>query len=260
MPVSIPDYLNFTGATAVVTGASSGIGKAIAESLARQGVNVALVARDEERLTAVIDGLATDRATNQRHLKIIADVASPETPIKVVQQTVDALGGLDVVVNNAAFLHRQSDATTPTPKETWDQVMDTNVRSYYLMAKAALPHLQKTKGAIVNLSSIWAMIGARKQVAYSISKASIVELTRSLALDFAEFGVRVNCVCPSTTRTPLLMRGRDSFDEAAVAKMHPLGRIGEPEDVAKAVMFLGSDASSWITGAALPVDGGYTIQ
>lgn len=260
MPSPIQDYLKFSGLTAVVTGASSGIGKATAESFARQGANVVLVARDNDRLSAVVEGLVTDRAEGQRHLKVVGDIASPETPSDVIEQTKKAFGAVDIVVNNAAFLHRQADATTATPKDTWDQVMDTNVRSYYLMAKAALPHLGEKKGAIVNVSSIWAMIGAKKQVAYSVSKAAIVELTRSLALDFADFGVRVNCVCPSTTRTPLLMRGRDSFDEAAVAKMHPLGRIGEPEDVANAVMFLASNASSWITGAALPVDGGYTIQ
>jgi NAD(P)-dependent dehydrogenase (short-subunit alcohol dehydrogenase family) len=251
--------LNLGEKTAIITGASSGIGRAIAMRFAQHGARLVLASRDRKKLEETKSAIA-DAGYSTDTLIVQDDLASPEAPRRIIDATTERYGSVDIVVNNAAIIYREPPGEDITSLDTWDSLMRLNVRSYYLLSKAAFPYLSATRGSIVNMSSIWAFLGAHRQVAYSISKAAVLELTRSLALDFAQAGVRVNCVCPSTTRTPLLLEGRGDFDEAAVAGMHPLGRIGEPDDVAKAVLFLASEAASWITGIALPVDGGYTIQ
>jgi NAD(P)-dependent dehydrogenase (short-subunit alcohol dehydrogenase family) len=252
--------LNLRSRTAIVTGASSGIGRSVALRFAQYGARLVLVGRDKGKLEetgAMISGLVREAT---EFLIVTDDLEDPESPRRIVDASLSQYDRLDILVNNAATIYREPPGEEFTPVAAWDAIMRVNVRSYYLLAKAAFPHLCKTRGSIVNMSSIWALVGARNQAAYSVSKAAIVELTRSLALDFAHAGVRVNCVCPSTTRTPLLLKSRDSFDEESAARSHPLGRIGEPDDVAKAILFLASEAASWVTGVALPVDGGYTIQ
>ena len=254
---TMKELLDFSGKCIVVTGASSGIGRACAIAFAQNGAKVSAVARSKDRLKSVIDEMSR---FGPGHVSIATDLAEEDSASTVVSQTVDGLGGIDVVVNCAASIHREQKDLDTTDKSTWDHLMRTNVRSYYLLSMKAFPHLALHSGNVVNISSIWAFRGAKKQVAYSVSKASILELTRSMALDFAESHVRVNCVCPATVNTPLLMKGRTEFDADAVAKLHPLGRIGEPVDIANSVLFLASPAASWITGVGLPVDGGYCAK
>jgi 3-oxoacyl-[acyl-carrier protein] reductase len=255
---SAPDFLGYAGIRAVVTGAGSGIGRAITIRLAEFGADVVLVGRNIESLQETIELAAHTGAACHA---VQGDLSVEFSVERLVEDAVQSLGGLDLLVNGAAKLHREPSDESVTDEETWGQVMQTNLRAPYLLSMLSAPYLRERQGSIVNISSIWAHIGARKQVAYSTSKAALIEMTRSLALDLAPDRIRVNCVCPSTTRTPLIYRGRSEFPEADVAKAHPLGRIGEPDDVANAVLFLGSaKAAGWITGTSLTVDGGYTIQ
>lgn len=257
--MAIPDFLNYQGARAIVTGAGSGIGRAVAIGLVEHGAKVTLVGRRVEALQQTAE-LAQEAVGDHRICySIEADLSDEAVPAKVVKESVDLMGGVDLLVNCAAKLHREPQEGETTDATTWQQVMQTNLRAPYLLSRHCLAYLRENQGAIVNISSIWAHIGAKGQAAYSTSKAAMVELTRSMARDFADDRIRVNCVCPSTTRTPLIYQGRGSFDEQAVAAVHPLGRIGEPDDVANAVLFLGSkQAAGWITGTTLTVDGGYT--
>lgn len=255
-----PDFLHYAKKRAIVTGGGSGIGRAIALGLAQHGANVVIIGRRE---SALLETASTAREKNfpGKVVTLNCDLSLESSPQSAVEDAVTDLQGIDLLVNAAAYLHREQTDDETTSEDVWDLILSTNVRAPYLLARAAVPFLRESRGCIVNISSIWAHVGARKQVAYSTSKAAIVEMTRSLALDLAEDGIRVNCICPSTTRTPLIYSGRAQFDEASVAAAHPLGRIGEPEDIANAVLFLGSNhAAGWITGTSLTVDGGYTAK
>jgi meso-butanediol dehydrogenase/(S,S)-butanediol dehydrogenase/diacetyl reductase len=252
---------NLGGKTAIITGGGTGIGRATALRLAELGVRCAVVGRREEPLDEVLNSIARRGGEG---LAIVADVALPDEPRRIVDAAVRHYGRLDIIFSNAGEVHRETDGEVTSP-DLWDRLMATNVRSGYLLAKAAVPPMKQSGGgAIVFTSSIWALIGARNQVAYSVSKGAILTLTRSLALDHAADNIRVNCVCPGMVETPLVYSGRENQDlarlKAEVASQTPLGRVGAPEDVAEAVAFLASDSASWITGVGLPVDGGYTAQ
>ncbi len=257
----LPDFLGFSGSKAIVTGGSSGIGRSIAENFAKNGASVVVVGRNVNELSRTVE-LCRELVHEDARISFVeSDLNREESAEHIVSQSVSLLGGIDVLINAAAVIHREPIDEEVTDAEKWDEIMRTNLRSPYLLSKHARKHLAEAEGSIVNISSIWAHIGARKQVAYSTSKSALVELTRSMALDFAPARVRVNCVCPGTIKTPLLYKDRDSFDEVGAAQMHPLGRIGTVEDVAAAVLFLSSKrAANWITGSVLTVDGGYTIQ
>ncbi len=172
--------------------------------------------------------------------------------------------GIDILVNNAGILRAGS--VVSTSEADWDQVINVNLRSVYLCSKYALPHIAKrTDGAVVNIASVAGLDGLRDSAAYNASKGGVVLLTKSMALDFAAQGVRVNCICPGATVTPMYEQGiaRTGDAEATRAKMtllRPLGRLGEAIEVARVALFLASDASSYMTGAILTVDGGVTAQ
>jgi len=179
---------------------------------------------------------------------------------RAVQQTVDQLGGLDILFNNAGIIRRAT--VLEITEAEWDQVMAVNVKSVFLLARYAVPFMaQAGGGVIINTASGWGLVGGRRAAAYCASKGAVVLLTKAMALDHSEQNIRVNCICPGDTDTPMLRDearqiGQPSERFLAEAAQRPLGRIGRPEDIAQAALYLASDASSFVTGAALVVDGG----
>jgi NAD(P)-dependent dehydrogenase (short-subunit alcohol dehydrogenase family) len=247
------------GRTAIVTGGASGIGKATCLLFAREGASVAVVDQDEAGAKAVAEAIG-DQGGEAIFLQ--ADVASEEECRGVVDAVKERFGHLDILFNNAGIIRRTS-VVDSTPEE-WDRVVAVNLRSVFLMSKFALPIITAGGGgAIVNTSSGWGLMGGKRAASYCATKAAVVNLTRAMALDHASDNVRVNCVCPGDTATPMLadearQLGEDEDDFMEDAADRPLGRIGTPEDVAQAVLYLASDASSFVTGVAFPVDGGGT--
>jgi len=241
---------------ALITGAGSGIGKAIALAYAAEGAKVAVMGRRVEKLQEVA---AEIRKRGGECVAVAGDVAQAGDAEHVARETVEKLGGLNVLVNNAGIL---SVATVETvPEDEWDRVMAVNVKGLFLMSRAALPELRKAGGgAIVNVGSIVGLIAIKNRAAYCASKGAVTMLTKAMALDHAHENIRVNCICPALVETELVQRLFASADGAAVRRERiagfPLGRMGQPQDVAGMAVFLASEESSWVTGTAIPLDGG----
>lgn len=192
------------------------------------------------------------------------DVSVSKDAERMVRETTEAFGGLNILVNNAGVNYK-SGGTVETDEDGWDVVMDINVKGIYLMSRSAVPNMEKTGGSIINMASIFGVVGYPKAVAYCASKGAVVNLTRSIALDLAERKIRVNCICPGVVDTPMArgwMEKHGGYETVAkeISAQHPLGRLGEPEDIAYACLYLASDEASWVTGAILPVDGGFTAK
>jgi NAD(P)-dependent dehydrogenase (short-subunit alcohol dehydrogenase family) len=245
------------GKQAIVTGGASGIGKGIAELFAREGAVVMVVDLDATR------GQATAEAITEvggRALFAAADVTRAVDCTRAVEKTVQAFGGLDILVNCAGIIRRAS--VLGTTEDEWDRVMAVNVKSVFLMSKCAIPPMvQRGGGVILNIASGWGLKGGRDAVAYCASKGAVVNMTRAMALDHAEQNIRVNCVCPGDTDTPMLREEARQLGQAeaqflASSADRPLRRIGTPEDIAQAALYLASDAAAFVTGIALVVDGG----
>jgi len=175
-----------------------------------------------------------------------------------IAKTLAKFGKIDILQNNAGIAVRHP--VTEEDEANWYKCMAVNLKSVFLCSKHAIPHMLNRGGSIVNMASVTGKVGVRNRSAYSASKGAIVALTRNMALDYARFQIRVNCVCPGFTRTPLI-KGllADPEKERRLVATHPLGRLGTPEDIANAIVFLASDLSSWITGQALAVDGGFGV-
>jgi NAD(P)-dependent dehydrogenase (short-subunit alcohol dehydrogenase family) len=188
------------------------------------------------------------------------DVSQAADCQRAMQETVEKLGGLDILFNNAGIIRRAT--VIDTAEEEWDRVMAVNVKSVFLLSKYAIPTMaQAGGGVIINTASGWGLVGERRAVSYCASKGAVVNMTRAMALDHGAQNIRVNCICPGDTDTPMLRNeaqqlGASEEDFLAEAADRPLQRIGRPEDIAQAVLYLASDASSFVTGAALVVDGG----
>jgi NAD(P)-dependent dehydrogenase (short-subunit alcohol dehydrogenase family) len=245
------------GRVAIVTGGASGIGRATAGLLAAEGASVAVVDVDgpgTERVAAAI------LATGGRALALPADVTRDADCRAAVEAAGDAFSRLDVLVNCAGIIRRAD--VVELGEDEWDRVMDVNVKSVYLMSRHAVPAMVAAGGgAIVNIGSGWGLKGGPRAVSYCASKGAVVNMTRAMAIDHGPQGIRVNCVCPGDTDTPLLRSearqlGVDEAAFLAESAERPLARLGTPEDVARAVLYLVSDASSWVTGSILVVDGG----
>jgi len=253
--------MRLTGKVALVTGGGSGIGRATVVQFAREGARVVILDQDrtgaEAAARAVADAGGTVRV-------IEGDVAVAADAERAVRETRAAFGRLDVLVNNAG---RELVASLPeTTEADWDRVVDVNLKSIFLLSRAAIPVMAaQGGGVIVNTASQLGLVGARRFGAYTASKGAVVNLTRSMALDCAPLAIRVNAVCPGAIDTPLLRRqftGRPgpqgTLDD--LARLHPLGRLGRPEEVSAAIVFLASDEATFVTGSILVVDGGYTAQ
>ena len=228
--------MRFSGKHVVVTGAASGLGLAIAQAAEAEGATI-----------TAMDRVAAPFAGSR-----ICDI----TDEKQVQRAFNSLSRIDAVVNSAGIARRAK--VDQTDMADYDAVMAVNVRGAFLVSKYALPHLRSFGGAILHLSSGVATTGTRNRAAYSASKGAIVSLTRNMALDYAGDKVRVNCLCPGFVNTPLLAN-LPPERRAQLTALHPLGRMGEPEDIAHMALFLISDQATWITGQAIAVDGGYNI-
>ena len=249
----------FTGKTALVTGGAMGIGGAVAELLAARGANVAILDRSTEaaeKQAALIAG------RGGAAINIPVDVSRDGEVASAVARVAETFGGIDIVSNNAGI---QRYGTVETTGEAeWDEVMNVNLKSVYLVCHHAIAHLRKTRGAIVNMASVQSFATQQAVAAYTTSKHALIGLTRSMALDFAGYGVRVNAVAPGSVDTPMLnwAIGLDPDPEAlmrTVHGMHPLGRIASPAEIAEAVAFLASPRASFVTGATLVVDGGLLL-
>ncbi|MBI1733702.1 MAG: glucose 1-dehydrogenase [Candidatus Rokubacteria bacterium] len=247
--------LDFTGKVVIVTGASRGIGEAVATAFARAGATLALTARHLDGLEAVCGRLATAGATASAHALDVADVTASEA---LVDALVARHGRIDVLVNNAGTNVRQA-AGQVTP-EVWDRIFATNTRGLFFLSQAVGRTMAaRGGGAIVNIGSVAQAVGRREMVAYAASKAGVAQITRTLALEWARHGVRVNAVAPGYVRTPLVepvFQRADLMQE--ILDRTPLRRVAEPSEIAGPVLFLASEAASYVTGHTLFVDGGWT--
>jgi len=243
------------GKVAIVTGGGSGIGQASARALGREGASVAIFDRDVESAKRTADELKV-QGCEAIALKI--DVSCEEDVRAGIAKTSAKFGNIDILQNNAGIAVRHP--ITEQDEACWDKCMAVNLKGVFLCSKHVIPHMLNRGGSIINMSSVTGIVGVRNRSAYSASKGAIVALTRNTALDYARFQIRVNCLCPGFTRTPLI-NGLlvDPEKERRLVAMHPLGRLGTPEDIANAIVFLASDLSSWITGQAVAVDGGFGV-
>lgn len=247
------------GKVALITGAGTGIGRACAELFAREGARVALAGRRREPLEAAA---RTINDAGGEALAVPCNVTQAAQVEQALAATVTRFGRLDVLVNNAGVLLVASAAETS--EEEWDRLMDVNLKGPFLVSREAVKQMRrKAGGAIVNIGSVLGLVAMPKRAAYAASKGGLVLLTKAMALDHAAEGIRVNCICPSIVDTELVqgLFATQPDPEAARrarAQAIPLGRFGQPVDVAQLAVFLASEESSWITGAAIPVDGGLT--
>ena len=243
------------GKACLVTGAASGIGRMTALRFAEEGARVVVADIRAEAAEA------TARELGGEAIGVDLDVTSADSVATCLERTSAALGALDVVVNNAGVTI--VGAVHELAESDWDRELATNLKSVYLVSKAAWPLLLERGGAIVNTASIAGLWAIPSDAAYCASKAGVIMLTKCMALDGAKAGIRVNCVCPGFTETPMIEGYFADQPDPELARrfatqLHPLGRLGRPRDIADAMMYLASDEAAWVTGSALVVDGGLT--
>ncbi len=244
----------FGGMSIIVTGAASGIGKATVERFLSEGANATALGHHRDKLEAAFEGADKDR------LQLMdGNVADPDLAPKMIAAAVDRFRGVDVLVNNAGM--GTGGTIEDISLEDWNRQMAVNVTGYFLMAKAAMPEIRKTKGAIVMTSSVSGLGGDWSFVGYNASKGAITNMVRAMALDHAGEGIRVNAVCPSMTKTGMTegMQDNDELLDKFFERI-PSGRAGEPEEIAAVIAFLASKDAVWVNGVNLPVDGGLSAS
>lgn len=244
--------MRLSGKVAIVTGGGRGIGRGVAVAFAREGASVVICGRDDKKLDPVAKEIGPSS------LALPADISHPTEVENLVSGAIEKFKRVDILVNNAGVL--VPGTAESLNEDQWDQTFNTNVRGLWLLAKAVLPHMRAGGGgSIINIGSVLSFLGARNRVAYAASKGAVLAMTRAMALDHAVEKIRVNCICPGIVETEMV--AAFAMDEDARRNrlaLHPAGRFGQPEDVAGLAVYLASDESSWVTGAAFPVDGGYS--
>jgi NAD(P)-dependent dehydrogenase (short-subunit alcohol dehydrogenase family) len=256
--------MRLQGRIALITGGASGFGRATALRFAEEGARVAIADLDEDWGKRALGEI---EARGAQGLLVIGDIATAEGAQRAVDRTVERFGGLDVLVNNAGIAQTARAESWNMPEELWDRVLRVNLKSVYLCSRAAIPHmLAKGRGAIVNVASI-AVNSAVGGVAYGASKGGVLSYTRHAAVDLASRGVRVNAVSPGYMNTPMVTgerRGASPSDQRRrleeMSHYAPMGRHGEADDIANAIVYLASDEARYVTGQELVVDGGYLVR
>ena len=240
---------------AIITGGASGIGKATALLFAKEGAKVVVADQNEAGGKETVDHI---RSNEGEAISVRADVTSSQDVQGMVKAAIDAYGKLVILFNNAGIAMRLPVADLP--EEDWDRCIDINLKGVYLCSKYAIPEMIKNDGgSIINMASIYGVVGGKTRAAYVASKGGVVNLTRGMALDYAADNIRVNCICPGFTETPLVCGVVKTPEEyQALAVQHPMGRLARPLEIAYGALYLASDESSFVTGIALPIDGGYT--
>lgn len=247
--------MTFSGKVVLITGASSGIGADAAIEFSKQGAKVALVGRNEVRLNAVVEKIKNNGSPTP--IAIIADVSKEASHI--IDQTIQQFGQIDVLVNNAGIVGADSASTINL--EQFDNIFATNIRGVVELTKLAVPHLEKTKGNVINVSSIVGLTCAKGAVSYAMSKAALDMYTKCASLELAPKGIRVNAINPGMIKTPIFETTGASKSDVEViqqnaVKNYPVGRIGEVADTSNAILFLANENSSFINGVLLPIEGG----
>lgn len=252
----------FAGKGVIVTGGGSGIGKATVERFLEEGAKVAIVDVSSKNGEAAVKEM---KRKGYSPVLLIGDVTNAKDVKKMVKEAKAKLGSIDVIFNNAGILVEGT--IEKVSEEDWDRIIAVNVKGPFLMSKEVIPiMLKQKKGVIVNNASCSGLVGDRNAIAYNTSKGAVVLMTKCLALDYCTKNIRVNCVCPGEIDTPMFRQEAKARNlpveeyRKQLCEYHPIGRLGEPVEVANAVLFLASDEASFITGTAFSVDGGYTCQ
>jgi NAD(P)-dependent dehydrogenase (short-subunit alcohol dehydrogenase family) len=246
---------------AIITGAGAGIGQAAALLFAKEGAKVVVADLDAKAGKETLNQIKKDGGDG---LFIKVDVTQAKDVKKMVEETLKHFGRIDILVNNAG-IYTKGDVVT-TSEENWDKILNVNLRGVYLCSKYTIPEMIKKRGgSIVNVASEAGLVGIKNQVVYNVSKAAVIMLTKSMAIDFADKGIRVNNVCPGTTETPLVRMAIQKEKDPekarkALEECRPANRLGKPEEIASAILYMASDEPGYATGSSFVIDGGYTAQ
>jgi NAD(P)-dependent dehydrogenase (short-subunit alcohol dehydrogenase family) len=245
------------GKVAFITGAGSGIGRACAELFAQQGAKVILAGRRTEPLNSAA---AHINNSGGQAIAEPCDVTNSAEVSAAIKSAADKFGSLTTIVNNAGVMFRGN--TEETPEATWDLLIDINLKGTFLVSRAAMEHLRRAgSGSIINIGSVYGVVGSKQRVAYAASKGGVTMLTRAMAMDHAHENIRVNCICPSLVETEMakqVFANAANPEEARRQRVSsiPMGRTGTPQEIAHLAAYLASDESAWVTGATFPIDGG----
>ena len=241
---------------AIITGAGSGFGRATAELYAKEGAKVVVVDYNEETAQQTVAGI---RENGGEAVAVKADVSNESDVKHFIQTAIDTYGQIDILFNNAGIY--APGTVEDTSMDDWNRSLNVNITALFLASKYAIPYLKETKGNIINTASAGGIIGFPDAISYATTKGAVISFTRAMAVDYAEAGVRINAICPGTGVTGMTkdLLEIDEIYQGFVAPI-PMKRLGEAKDVANAALFLGSNQASYITGHALPVDGGWTMS